>query len=136
MTQHNRTSVEIPSGTFTLQGELLEPKNPPSTVVVLNSAAGISFGYYRKFAKWLAEEKGMACLIYDYRDFGQSRNGRMKGSVTSMSDWGIHDQQAAREWLYGQFPDAKVWIIGHSLGGMMLPFQTKTDRIDRVITVA
>ncbi|MEM8825080.1 MAG: alpha/beta fold hydrolase, partial [Pseudomonadota bacterium] len=84
-------------------------------------------------ARWLADN-GVACLTYDYRDFGWS--GSPRGSPATMTDWGVRDQQAARNYAAEAMPGTPVWVIGHSLGGMMLSYQTGLDRIDRVICVA
>ncbi len=128
--------VRIRSGAATLSGRLTHPAGPPKAVVVLNGATGVKARYYHAFAEWLALKKGIACLTYDYRDFGASQTGDMRDSTAKMSDWGIHDQQAARDWIARIMPGVPIWVMGHSLGGFMLPFQSKLGNIARVITVA
>ncbi|MEM7641186.1 MAG: alpha/beta fold hydrolase [Pseudomonadota bacterium] len=102
-------------------------------MAVLNGATGVPARFYGTFADWLAGQ-GVACLTYDYRDFGWS--GSPRNSPATMTDWGVRDQQAARDHVAAAVPGVPLWVIGHSLGGMMLPFQTGLDRIDRVICVA
>lgn len=128
--------VTFPSGPATLVGELTLPSAPPTRAILINSAAGVSQGFYRKFVTWLAETLGAVCLTYDYRDFGASRAGPLRHSTTTMADWGIYDGQAARDWLTRRYPDLSLWVIGHSLGGMMIPFQNRLDKIERLIAVA
>ena len=53
-----------------------------------------------------------------------------------MADWGVQDQPAAQAALKARLPDTPLWVIGHSLGGFMLPFQPDTAEIARLITVA
>ncbi|WP_298429827.1 alpha/beta fold hydrolase [uncultured Jannaschia sp.] len=124
----------IPSGDRWLAGRLARPDTTPRAVAVLHGATGVPARFYAEFADWLAATRGLACLTYDYRDFGASSSAR--GSDATMTDWGVRDQQAARDCLRAALPDAPLWVIGHSLGGMMLPFQTGLDGIERVFTVA
>ncbi|MEM8823644.1 MAG: alpha/beta fold hydrolase, partial [Pseudomonadota bacterium] len=125
--------VEIPTEGALLRGQLIRPDGPIRAVAVLHGATGVPARFYGAFARWLAEI-GVACLTYDYRDFGWS--GSPRGSPATMTDWGVRDQQAARDYATEAMPGTPVWVIGHSLGGMMLSYQTGLDRIDRVICVA
>ncbi|KNG94464.1 hypothetical protein ATO11_08690 [Pseudaestuariivita atlantica] len=124
------------SGEAVLAGTLFVPRGAPRAIVVMNSATGVPQRYYRAFATWLAEDKGVAVLTYDYRDFGDSARHPMSVSKATMTDWGVHDQQAARDCAAAMFPDLPLWVIGHSLGGFMLPFQRGQGRIAGLITVA
>lgn len=124
------------SGGHKLRGRLYHPVGAPRAVAVLHGATGVPHRFYADFAKWLAATQDIACLTYDYRDFGASARGPMNASTATMADWGVHDQQVARDHLRNAFPDVPLWVIGHSLGGLMLPFQKDLDQIDRVITVA
>lgn len=120
------------NGLLVTPGHVLQPR----AVVVLNGATGVPHTYYKSFAQWLAREQNIACLIYDYSGFGASLIGPIRNCDVSMVAWGVEDQQIARDWLKGRFPDSPLWVIGHSLGGLMLPFQQRLDQIDRVIAVA
>lgn len=130
------TPVTFRSGTAKLSGTLHHTARPPKAVVVLHGATGVPHGYYRHFADWLAREKGIACLTYDYRDFGASARGSARASKATMADWGVHDQYAARQAAARMLPDVPIWVVGHSLGGFMLPFQPEPEQIARVIAVA
>lgn len=128
-------TVNIPAPNGPLTGTLFAPSGAPRAAAVLNPATGVPQAYYRHFARWLAEEQGIACLTYDYRGFRTSAHGPIKAVRLTMADWGIHDQQAARDWLTRRFPDAPLWVIGHSLGGFMLGYQSGLSQIARVIAV-
>jgi len=119
-----------------LVGRLYLPQAPRVAAVVLNSATGVLQTFYTHFARWLAAQRGIACLTYDYRDTGRSWSGPMRDSTADMSDWGLRDQVAARRAMTRIVPDAPLWIIGHSFGAMLLPNQPETDTIARVIGVA
>ncbi len=126
---------QFPSGPAMLSARFYRPLAEPDTVVVLNSATGVPRDYYRHFAHWLAAEQGMACLTYDYRDFGHSRSGHLRDSRVTMAEWALVDMPAARTEMRNRFPDAKQWTIGHSIGAMLGPLQPDIDQIDRMICV-
>ncbi len=126
----------IRSGAELLAGRLFRPNGPPRVAVVLNGATGVPQRYYADFARWLARHHQMACLTFDYSDFGTSATGHVRESTATMTRWGLHDQQAARDHLSSLFPQTPLWVIGHSLGAMMIPMQRGLDRIDRIISVA
>ena len=128
--------VSFQAGAAQLSGTLFLPADRPGAAVVLNGATGVPQSYYRHFAQWLAVERGMACLTYDYRDFGASQTGPMNRSDATMSDWGLIDQPAARAELRRLVPDTPLWVVGHSLGAMMMPMQEDISGIDRMIGVA
>lgn len=117
-----------------LQGRWYLPE-APRKVVVISGATGVPEGFYRRFATWLAREQGFACLTYTYRDMGDTSPDAMKKSQASIQDWTITDGQAARDAARAAWPDLPLWVIGHSLGGMMLSKQPRISGIDRVITI-
>jgi predicted alpha/beta hydrolase len=119
-----------------LSGRLVLPTRPLRAAVVLHGATGVPAGYYRAFADWLAAERGCAVLTYDYRDFGASARGPIQQSKATMIDWGLRDQAAALEALGRLVPNAPRWVVGHSLGGLWLPFHAGAHGVERVIAVA
>jgi predicted alpha/beta hydrolase len=133
-----RVDIPVPAalgaGPARLAGTLHLPWGTPMAAVVLNGATGVPARYYAAFARWLAEERGLACLTFDYRDFAASGAPRRSGA--RMVDWGVTDAEAARHWLGQRFPDLDLWVIGHSLGAIGLPFQTGLERVSRIVAVA
>lgn len=128
-------AVTFMSDDARLSGVLHHPEGPPKAAIVLHGATGVPHRYYRHFAGWLAQQ-GYACLTYDYRDFGASSNGHLRNSKATMVEWGVLDQSAAQRLLEERMPDAPLWVVGHSLGGFMVPFQEGAGRIARLITIA
>jgi predicted alpha/beta hydrolase len=118
-----------------LTGRLTRPAGRPRAAVVLHGATGVPAGYYRAFADWLASERGLAVLTYDYRDFGQSLVTLTERSRATMIDWGMRDQAAALAALSDLVPGCARWVIGHSLGGLWLGFHPGMAGVERVITL-
>ncbi|WP_133486598.1 alpha/beta fold hydrolase [Aliiroseovarius marinus] len=121
-------------GPAPLTGTFFEAATPRA-VAVLNGATGVPHRFYRHFAAWLAETQDVSCLIYDYRDFGASARGPVRDVTASMLDWGLSDTQVARDWLEARANGLPVWLMGHSLGGLMLARHQRTKDVARVITV-
>jgi predicted alpha/beta hydrolase len=125
--------LTFPSDGAVLAGRLVRPRGRLRAAVVLHGATGVPAGYYRAFADWLAEERGLAVLTYDYRDFGASARGPVLRSRATMIDWGLRDQAAALRALGGLAPGVPRWVIGHSLGGLWLAFHPDMARVERVV---
>src|SRR5690606_29049703 len=69
----------------------LHPADNPVAAVVLSGAVGVAQGYYTDFARWLAEERGIACLTYDYRDFGAWSTVSLRRTKATMTVRGYAD---------------------------------------------
>lgn len=119
-----------------LAARLFRPAGPPLRAIALHPAVGVAQDYYARFATWLAEEHQAAVLTYDYRDFGASAAGPLTASKASMALWGAVDQDAVLSALCARFPDLPVWVVGHSHGGMYVPFHAEAERVERIVTVA
>ncbi|MGR3760583.1 alpha/beta hydrolase family protein [Roseobacteraceae bacterium NS-SX3] len=129
-------TLRFPSGGGTLSGRLFRPAGKPRAAVVLNGATGVPHDYYQHFARWLAEARGMACLTYDYTDFGASAARHPRQSRVTMADWALQDQPAARAEMRRQVAGVPLWVIGHSVGAMLMPLQTDLEDAARMIVVA
>ena len=111
------------AGDAMLAGRLYHPAGPARAAVVLNGATGVPQGYYRHFARWLAAERQMACLTFDYRDFGASARMHPRRSQATMAEWALADQPAARTEMQRRYAGVPLLVIGHSLGAMLMPLQ-------------
>lgn len=119
----------------TLAARLYLPEGQPRAAAVLHGATGVPMGFYRAFAEWMAAERGIAVLTYDYRDFGASARVTPRQSRASLADWGLRDQRAALQALTRRFPATPLWVIGQSLGGLFLAFHPEMAGVARVIAV-
>ncbi|SHL55721.1 alpha/beta hydrolase family protein [Roseibium suaedae] len=128
-------AVRIPAANLQLAGLIYRPLGASRGLILLNGATGVPQSFYRHFAAWAAREHGFMVLTYDYRGFGQSGSGSLRGNPATMADWGVLDQAAAFDFAEEIEPSLPLWIVGHSLGGLMLDFQRNSPRLERVITV-
>lgn len=104
-------------------------------VVLINSGAGITCGFYNRFASFLADE-GVPTLVYDYRGIGGSRPRSLRGFRASVEEWGSKDCAAALDWLRERFPGATRVVVGHSVGGFVTGFITNGALVDRMLLIS
>lgn len=133
--QDRPRTIHCPDGRE-LAGRLFLPQGgAPALAIVLHGATGVPRDYYARFAAWLADRRSAAVLIYDYRDCGHSARGPVRRARASMGDWAVIDQAAAMDALLADYSDLPLEVVGHSLGGMGLPFHARADRVRRLTTV-
>ncbi|QYK41871.1 MAG: alpha/beta fold hydrolase [Paracoccaceae bacterium] len=128
-------TVRITADGALLTGHLYRPAGRPRAAVVIHGATAVPMGFYRAFAEWLAAERSLAVLTYDYRGFGASARGPMARSSATMADWGLRDQAAALSAVRRLVPGVPAWVIGHSLGGLMLGYHPAMEGVERTILV-
>ncbi|WP_108820428.1 alpha/beta hydrolase family protein [Pseudovibrio sp. Alg231-02] len=128
--------VEIDAKGATLSGEIFVTEGiKPEHAIVLHPALGVKRRFYTAFAEWLAEEQQAACLIYDYRLHFKQLSGLKEFERVTLSNWGCLDQSAALDCLAERFPDSKLHVVGHSIGGTMVPFHQQRNRVNSVRAV-
>jgi predicted alpha/beta hydrolase len=103
--------------------------------IVIQAALGTPQERYAPLAAYLAE-RGFAAITYDYRDMGANRNGPAKSSAACVSEWGRKDQTAVLKWARAHYPESRLIVLGHSMGGQILGFTPRTDDIDGVVLVS
>ena len=128
--------LRFASGDALLSGRLYRPDGAARAAVVLNGATGVPQRFYRHFARGLAAEQQIACLTFDYTDFGDSARGHPRRSTVTMADWALADQPAARAEMRRHYAGVPLWVIGHSLGAMLMPLQDDLEDVARMIVVA
>lgn len=118
----------------TLTGHLFAPETAAKAALVIHGATGVPQRFYAGFASWAAT-RGVATLTYDYRDFGASQTSPMRDSNATFTDWMIHDQTAAETRLADLAPTGSLMSLGHSLGGLGVPFRDYDPRVTQITTV-
>lgn len=111
------------------------PKDPNGDVVLINSATGVRQQYYGEFASYLAD-RGFRVYTYDYRGIGESAPRSLKDFEASMHEWGTLDYHAVLKSLFENYPDARVTVIGHSVGGQIIGMSPLSENVDHIVTIA
>lgn len=111
-----------------------DAQHPPHTVAIINCATGVKAAYYARYAKFLAAH-GYLAITYDYRGIGASRPPSLRRLKATKFDWGSKDFEGILRWVMKNFPDAKIVVVGHSIGGVLPGFSASNWRIDSLLTV-
>lgn len=131
------SSIQIPAADGYPLGASLyysDALHLPQTVAIINCATGVKAAYYARYAKFLAAH-GYVAITYDYRGIGASRPSSLRRLRATKFDWGSKDFEGIMQWAMKNFPDAKIVVIGHSIGGVLPGFSASNWRIERLLTV-
>lgn len=134
MNAQNFEDLTIEAEGASLAAAFLPARGAARANLVLHPATGVPQRFYQGFASW-ASERGVGVLIYDYRDAGGSLRGPVRGSRATYADWILRDQAAAERRLAELAPTGPLWVLGHSLGGLGLPFRDQDPRVERITTI-
>ncbi|KAF8312688.1 hypothetical protein DL93DRAFT_2156604 [Clavulina sp. PMI_390] len=143
---------------FPLAAQCYEPSDQPVLAcVVISCATGITARFYRSFAHWLSCQ-GIAVLTYDFRYMGLSWPPHVLPLITGplstpetrtkalqnvpddvriTSHWAERDTTAAVRFASDRWRAVPLTLLGHSLGGMILPLSYHTRHlVTRYLNVA
>jgi predicted alpha/beta hydrolase len=114
---------------------LYQPQEPNQCAILIAPAMGFKQSFYRHYAAYLAEQ-GFVVLTLDYRGIGASLNRRLWGYDASLAEWGGQDVQAAISWLKRHYPAYQLYVVGHSIGALLLGLASYNDRVDGLLGIA
>jgi predicted alpha/beta hydrolase len=118
-----------------IAGTLYAPSGPIERAVVINAAMGVPQRFYAQYARFLAEN-GFAAITWDYRGIGQSAPTRLRGFVADIDAWAERDFAAIIDWVDERWPDARLLVVGQSLGGQILALPRNRERIAAAMLVS
>ena len=115
-----------------LAGTWFGSTQPAGVVVVMVPGAGIPARFYHGLARHIASE-GAAVLAFDYRGIGASRHGSIRRLRAGMDDWAKHDIAAALREARARYPNAKLGVVAHSVGTLLVGGAPGADEISRAV---
>ena len=112
-------------------------KKAINQVLVITSATGVLQKYYARFAHFFAL-KGLVVYTFDYHGIGKSSGSEadIKSNTSTIISWGRNDLATVVAVAKNENPTAKLTLVGHSLGGQLLGFNTNYNMVDKVVLVA
>lgn len=130
-----RQSLQIPTkDSYELETVSFQPVQFNNQVLLINPAMGVRQNFYEKFASFLSEN-GIWVYTYHYRGVGENIP-LLKKINSSVTDWIEKDYAAMLEYILKQHPGAKIFVLGHSLGGQRMGYTPYSDRIIGAVFVA
>ncbi len=118
-----------------LNGLLYEPKQAAKGAILINPGLGIPKEFYQKYAAFVAQ-KGYVSLVYDYRGIAASGKNTKNKKAINLRNWGIIDMVATIDYLHQNYPQQKIYFIGHSIGGQVAGLAKNYHLIERFIFIA
>lgn len=103
-------------------------------VLIINSATGVDKKLYHHYAIFLAKQ-GYDVVTYDYRGIAASRPKKLKGFEASFTDWGKKDFSGIINFVKNEFPEKKILVLGHSIGGTIIGMTEKNKEISGIINI-
>jgi len=123
---------------YTLHGAIfskIEDVRDTSRVLIIGSAFGVPYQYYKHIAGFFAEN-GILVLVYDYRGISHSQDGNMPTKKILMQHWGQLDLEAAIKFVKTRYNPKTLSYLGHSAGGQILGLAPSSNAFDNVILAA
>jgi predicted alpha/beta hydrolase len=135
ITLHAQDFYPLAAHSWILGGKGHEPHVPSRGVVVINPATAVNASYYHRYARYLAEH-GFVVLTYHYRGIGASRPGDLRQwKHITKTDWGRLDCEAALAWSLQHHADLPLYVVAHSIGGMVVDMAPSNSHVVRCLTV-
>lgn len=117
-----------------LSGVLFSSPASNGHCVVIGCAMAVKSSYYHAFASFLAES-GCVVLCYDYRGIGDSRAGAIRAEDATLWQWGQQDVTAAIAYMHRHYPEQKLSVVGHSLGGQLLGLASNNHLVTGLLAI-
>lgn len=95
--------------------QIWSPEAPPKALILLAHGAGEHSNRYRHVAAFFTDQ-GYAIAALDHNGHGKSDG--VPGHVIAFEDY-LEDLRSLQRHIAAQFPDAPLFLLGHSLGGLI-----------------
>lgn len=125
---HTKSGYEIAINTF-------KPESPGDTVVLILPANGSKQVFYSNFALFL-KKNNIVVFTFDYGGIGQSKNGSLRSFDTSITNWGKYDLEFVLSAIKADYPDKKLVVVAHSMGGQIFGLTPSSLSADKLVFVA
>lgn len=104
------------------------------SVLVINSATGVKQLFYAKFSEFIASHQ-VTVITYDYHGIFQSLNQDIAQIKNNAADWARNDMEAILRYAKKHYPNAKLTLMGHSIGGQMIGLARTAVCADKIILI-
>lgn len=103
-------------------------------VLIINKSVGVDQQFYHPFAQAMSEF-GFCVLTYNYNDGSDFLRRKFDRLDDEVFHWGKVDFDAVVQWSRAEYPDAKLHVLGHGVGGAITLFAPSLALVDTLITV-
>lgn len=141
---YQEEDISFPSSTFIMKGTLTKPTNNPSGILlVFISGSGPNDRHttvgpnrpHQDMARGLAG-MGIASIRFDKRTFAAAQQIQDEGIAMTIDTEVVEDAVAAIEFARKSGEFQKIYLLGHSLGGMLAPRIASKTELSGIIIMA
>lgn len=118
-----------------LEGILFKPSGIPEGAILIAPGLGIPKEFYCDYCAFLADF-GYASFVFDYRGIGKSDINKVNSEKINLRNWGLIDMPCALDFLKKTFPQQKLYLIGHSIGGQLAGLMPNHHLLERIIMIS
>ncbi|WP_081658840.1 alpha/beta hydrolase family protein [Terrimonas ferruginea] len=104
-------------------------------IMIIVSAAGVVQSFYKKIAEFF-RHNNISSITFDYTGIGQSLHVNIEAESCSLTSWGSRDLEAVINHTITTFPNHKIILLGHSIGGQLIGLAPSSYMADKIILVA
>jgi predicted alpha/beta hydrolase len=104
-------------------------------VLIIASATGVKQGFYKKFAHFVASN-GITAITFDYSGIGFSLKQPIHKATNNAADWGKNDLEGVIRYARENYPNAKITLLGHSIGGQLVGLAQSAPEVQKLILVS
>jgi predicted alpha/beta hydrolase len=119
---------------YALAATVTQPEHGARDWVIVSGAFAVAARFYSRYATALAEA-GFAAVTYDYRGIGASRPAALRGFPATIADWAVLDMAGVTTWVHSTHAPRRLFMVGHSLGGILPGLMDCPDLVDAMVTV-
>jgi predicted alpha/beta hydrolase len=119
---------------YELAATVIRPERGADEWVIVSGAFAVAARFYSRYATALAEA-GFGAVTYDYRGIGGSRPASLRGFPATMTDWAVLDMTGVTTWVNATQAPRRLFLVGHSLGGILPGLMDCGDLVDAMVTV-
>lgn len=106
-----------------------------NVVLIIASATGVKQSFYKKIAEYFSKNR-VSVITFDYLGIGLSLKKNIKKINNRVSDWGEIDLDATIKYAKEHYPNAKIVLLGHSIGGQLIGFAKSSPDLHKIVLVA
>jgi predicted alpha/beta hydrolase len=119
---------------YELAATVVKPDCGADDWVIVSGAFAVAARFYSRYATALAEA-GFGVVTYDYRGIGGSRPPSLRRFPATMADWAVLDMAGVTTWVHATQAPRRLFLVGHSLGGILAGLMDCGDLVDAMVTV-
>lgn len=117
-----------------LASRLYLPSTSNGKTLVINSATAVDKQLYHHYSIFMSEN-GYTVISYDYRGIAESRPEKLRGFEASFVSWGELDYPAVANYMQERFPEHRLFVLGHSIGGVIFALSPHCVNAEALINI-